>query len=176
MPNDEDAARSVQRLLNRAVRTSCADQKFMSEARRLAAEHPHTLLLRSAASASVNEVQAELLCSILASVPELSLFCASEQAERMLCDWLHELLATPLHATRQRAVLLMLARLTQPLPQLSPDQEIGAEHISASTGMIEDTAHSPQSSGDPLLSRCALLERVLVPLLVSPSYRLLPWC
>ena len=55
-------AAAVQRLLNRAVRTSCADPHFMSEARRIAAEQPQTMLLRCAASASVDEMQAELLC------------------------------------------------------------------------------------------------------------------
>ncbi|KAL1529565.1 hypothetical protein AB1Y20_000509 [Prymnesium parvum] len=140
----------LRRLLNRAVRTSCEDEGFVAEARRLAAEAPLDALLLCVGNASVDEAQAELLCSLLRLLPEVVAFCATTQGEEALCTCLKDILATPLSLARQRAVLLLLARLSHSSP-------------------AAPLASTPDPS--PLLARAALLDHVLLPMLRHADVR-----
>ena len=153
----------MQRLLNRAVRTSLSDLDFMAEANRLAVEQPQALLMRCAANASMDEAQADLMCALLAAIPALASLCATAEAEQLLCGWLNALLADPLQSSRQRAVLLMLARLTQP----SKHQSSSGSEDKTGGGVPE--GENVTGTGPPLLARNALLSHVLLPLLRKNS-------
>ena len=149
-----------QRLLNRAVRTSLHNSAFMREAHQLAEEQPRALLLACVSNACMDEAQAELMCGLLVAIPELSSFCVTHEGENLLCVQIHTLLAKPLPPSRQRAALLLLARLTQPA-------DLGGAALGDECVGGEDDPERICSPGNaqPLLDRSALLERVLLPLL-----------
>ena len=102
----------ARRLLNRAVAASSRDVAFVAEARRLAASHPDELLRRMLTAASLDVAQAELMHQLLCCLPDLAAR-APAASEPLLHVWLRGALTEPgLPPTRQRALLLLLARLS----------------------------------------------------------------
>ena len=103
----------ARRLLNRAVAASSRDVAFVAEARRLAASHPDELLRRMLTAASLDVAQAALMHQLLCCIPGLTAH-APPAGEPLLHVWLRGALTEPgLPPTRQQALLLLLARLSQ---------------------------------------------------------------
>ena len=151
----------ARRLLNRAVAASSRDVAFVAEARRLAASHPDELLRRMLTAASLDVAQAELMHQLLCCLPDL-VARAPPAGEPLLHVWLRGALTEPgLPPTRQRALLLLLARLSH-----------AADDPAAPA--VPRTARDDEPSGapppprppplPPLLPRPTLLARVLLPL------------
>ena len=147
---DDDA----RRLLNRAVATSARDPAFMAEARRLASSHPETLLQRMLTAASLDVLQAELMHKLLCGLPELAAH-ATPAGELVLHQWLRGALAEPaLPPTRQRALLLLLARLTHPAedPTVAPARrDLALEDVGRSSRTHRTAGHCAtlHSAGTP---------------------------
>jgi hypothetical protein len=151
----------ARRLLNRAVAASSRDVAFVAEARRLAASHPDELLRRMLTAASLDVAQAELMHQLLCCLPDLTAR-APPAGEPLLHVWLRDALVEPgLPPTRQRALLLLLARLSH----ASDDPAAPAAFRTARDEEPSDAPAPPRPPPlPPLLPRPTLLARVLLPL------------
>ena len=149
----------AQRLLNRAVRSSLHDAGFVADARRLASEQPRELMTRCLTNATLDEAQAELMCSLLARIPELRVHCTTADAQRFACACLRQLMSQPLPPQRQRATLLTLARLVR--------ADSTAEH--SAMDATRSSAEPVDAASGPLLHRELLLVHALLPLLHAPA-------
>ena len=151
----------ARRLLNRAVAASSRDVAFVAEARRLAASHPDELLRRMLTAASLDVAQAALMHQLLCCIPGLTAH-APPAGEPLLHVWLRGALTEPgLPPTRQQALLLLLARLSQAADDL-------AAPAAPRTARDEEPSDAPPPPPlpplPPLLPRATLLARVLLPL------------
>ena len=199
------AEADARRLLNRAVASSPHDTVFMAEARRLAAAHPGPLLERLLTAASLDVPQTELMHKLLCRLPTLAQATAepgahqcdqqaSAEDEPRLLGWLRETLGlASLPPTRQRALLLLLAKLVQPAtdpvaskpgdcsaPRTAEAADAAGSPLADATGRADEPAmaHAAAATAPaagagagagaslpPLVTRCAMLTHVLLPLM-----------
>ncbi len=161
-PDSNAAARS---LLNRAVATSLSDDTFLDEARRLTQVQPLALLGTCLLSASLDVGQAGFVYQLFRRVPELARHTEAGERHPRLLRELRRLLAQPLPATRQRALLLFMALLTQRVSGAGLGGEDGES--SGGDGNIGRGGGGAEcdDGGKPLISGTSILAAVITPLL-----------
>ena len=169
----------VRRHLNRAVATSWNDPLFMAETRRLAELDASSVIGGLVDCASIDTEQADLVHRMLGQMPELVSYCEPPSAASalpvvpMLLHRLRNLIEveSPLNPSRERAVLLLMARLTQ-ASEREPDGTCDAALVPPASSEACDGAGGGDGGGGvrvhpsaQLIARDLMLSSVLLPLL-----------